>query len=394
MLLQGNIGQTTALSGLNVTASNTNLGGNVTTNNGEITINGGLGLSQNARLSSGGGNIAFGGAIDSINGSFDLNLAVGSGSVTFGAPVGATRQLGNLAIANAGQVTANSTINAQNLEVNSTGNINFLGDVTASNSGNGGAIALLIPAGTVNVKNLTTSGNIGGNITVVAQNSITAGQINSSATVGNGGNVSLDPIGDIQVGFINTQGGISGTGGDVSISSTGGFFRATDSFPTLLSPTGFASISTAGGTGGGNITIRHAGGDGGPPIQPFVVGDTTINGTAATITTGQSTIQSQSFPGSDNVVDTPQLSRRGDSLFIDPTCSDRISPAKVEVESPKAFGSRTQVPVCPTVLKADFRILIAAFQSLSITNPHSQAWVLTDRDFFTIAPQLEHFCDV
>jgi len=68
--------------------------------------------------------------------------------------------------------------------------------------------------------------------------------------------------------------------------------------------------------------------------------------------------------------------------------------AKVEVESPKAFESKTQVPLCPTVLNANFRILTAAFQSLSITSPHSQAWVLTDKDFLTIAPQLEHSPDV
>jgi hypothetical protein len=68
--------------------------------------------------------------------------------------------------------------------------------------------------------------------------------------------------------------------------------------------------------------------------------------------------------------------------------------AKVEVESPKAFESLTQVSVCPTVLNANFRILTAAFQSLSVTSPHLQAWVLTDRDFLTIAPQLEHSPDV
>ena len=93
-------------------------------------------------------------------------------------------------------------------------------------------------------------------------------------------------------------------------------------------------------------------------------------------------------------IDTPQPYWRGDSSFIDSTCSDKIALTWVEVESPAALGSKIQVPVCPTVLKANFRILIAAFESLSKTNPHPQTWVLIDRDFLTIAPQLEQFWEV
>ena len=55
VLLQGNIGKTTPLAGLNVTALNTNLGGNVTTNQGNININGGIGLTKDAILITGGG---------------------------------------------------------------------------------------------------------------------------------------------------------------------------------------------------------------------------------------------------------------------------------------------------------------------------------------------------
>jgi hypothetical protein len=97
------------------------------------------------------------------------------------------------------------------------------GDITVKNiTANGGEI-LFTSGNNFRSGNLNTSGNSGGNITVKAITSITAGQINSSATVGNAGNVFLDPIGDIQVEFINAQGGTGGTGGEV-ISSTGGFF--------------------------------------------------------------------------------------------------------------------------------------------------------------------------
>jgi hypothetical protein len=88
VLVQGNIGGTAPVSvlnvtatqaqfkngniasnsGLNIAAASTKLGGNVTTNQGNININGILGLTKDAILSTAGGNIAFGGAIDSIDG--------------------------------------------------------------------------------------------------------------------------------------------------------------------------------------------------------------------------------------------------------------------------------------------------------------------------------------
>ena len=177
--------------------------------------------------------------------------------------VGATRELANVAIANAGTVIANSTINAQQLTALNTEKINLSGDVTAGKvditakgditvkniTANGGEI-IFTSGNNFTAGNLNTSGNTGGNITVKAITSITAGQINSYGIVGNGGNVFLDPIGDIQVEWINAQGGTGGIGGEV-IAMTGNFFRATGTFSTPLSPTGFASISTAGGAGGG-----------------------------------------------------------------------------------------------------------------------------------------------
>ena len=300
-------------SGLNIAAASTKLGGNVTTNQGNININGVLGLTKDAILSTAGGNIVFGGAIDSIDAAVSLNLDAGIGSITFSAPVGATRELANLAIASAGNVTGNSTINAQQLTAINTEKVNLSGDVTSGKvditakgditvkniTANGGEIRFT-SGNNFSAGNLNTSGNSGGNITVKAITSITTGQINSSGQVGNGGNVFLDPIGDIQVEWINAQGGTGGIGGEVT-AITGNFFRATGTFSTPLSPTGFASISTAGGVGGGKITIFHAGGDGGTPIQPFVVGNAASNGTAGAITTGQSSITSQSFPRSSSV---------------------------------------------------------------------------------------------
>ena len=153
---------------------------------------------------------------------------------------------------------------------------------------------VLTSQGTVITGNLSSagySGDPGGDITIKARTSITTGTIDasrardSSASIStspsNGGNVSLDPINDIQVTWINTQGYFGGKGGNVTI-STDRFFRATGSFVDQNGTV--ASISTAGGEGG-RITIRHGGASNN---TPFIVGDASTNGTAAALTTGAS----------------------------------------------------------------------------------------------------------
>jgi CHAT domain-containing protein len=142
----------------------------------------------------------------------------------------------------------------------------------------------------VAIADLNSSGLTGGDIVVQAELEITTGAINTSGSSGDGGHVTLDPIGDIQVGSINAQGGDNGTGGEVDITA-GKYFRATDTFTDQNGID--ASISTAGGNGGGDITIRH----GGDALTPFKVGDAEINGTAGVLTSGDiSIIPPRSFP--------------------------------------------------------------------------------------------------
>jgi hypothetical protein len=65
---------------------------------------------------------------------------------------------------------------------------------------------------------LTSSGAInGGEIQVEASTEITAEQINSSGALNQAGNVTLKSIGDIQVPWINAQGGA--LGGTVNITT-------------------------------------------------------------------------------------------------------------------------------------------------------------------------------
>ncbi|MGH2415728.1 MAG: hypothetical protein ACRDEA_18960, partial [Microcystaceae cyanobacterium] len=185
----------------------------------------------------------------------------------------------------ANQLTATDTIKAANLNFNavdgvSTGNLDV-----GSDSGSGGSISVTSSQGKVSTGDLDSSGVSGGNISIKAQQSITTGAINSSAGSNNGGKVVLNANGDIQVAAIDAQGGSSGTGGTVDI-ATANSFRATNTFTDRNHI--LASISTAGGQGGGNITIQH----GGNGVIPFTVNDVTSNGTVGAITSGDFTIAS------------------------------------------------------------------------------------------------------
>ncbi|HBL58395.1 MAG TPA: hypothetical protein DDZ80_07715, partial [Cyanobacteria bacterium UBA8803] len=182
-----------------------------------------------------------------------------------------------------------SSGNGGDIALIATGDITT-GAIAASAGSQGGTITLTSSDGAVTTGDLNSSGASGGDLTINAATAITTGVINTSGLIGDGGNVTLDPIGDIQVNSINAQGGSSGRGGEVDI-TTQSFFRATGTFRDRNDQE--SSISTAGGNGGGDITIRH----GGNGQTPFIVGDATTNGTSGAITSGEATITpTQSFP--------------------------------------------------------------------------------------------------
>jgi filamentous hemagglutinin family protein len=196
-----------------------------------------------------------------------------------------------------GDITLDSatTLDATGIALNTTvagapsGDIRLLargdlrtGDVqTRSTTSAGGDIQLTSETGTITTENLRSAGvTAGGDITVQARTAIDTGAIDTSASLGDGGDVLLDPLNDITVAWINAQGGSLGAGGDIDI-TTGRYFRATGSFVDRNRLA--ASLSTAGGLDGGDITLRHNGGLLGTPFQ---IGDATLNGTAGVITTG------------------------------------------------------------------------------------------------------------
>ncbi|HEY9891139.1 MAG TPA: CHAT domain-containing protein, partial [Candidatus Sericytochromatia bacterium] len=264
----------------------------VTTTGGNIQVDSPLSLTSNTFLNTevGAGDIIFN---NTINGTQDLNLAADTGNIIF-STVGDSIPIGNLTIESANNLTATNPIFATSItHTNGTGAINLEnltttgGDVKLTTINNvitgnintaGGEIRLTSQEGAINSGDLVSKASNGGKIEIQANISITAGLIDSSGVSGNGGSVTLDPINDIQVKYINAQGGNSGRGGDVDI-TTDRFFRATDTFDRNGTST---SISTAGGNGGGNITIRH----GGNGIIPFEVGSSAINGTKGEITSG------------------------------------------------------------------------------------------------------------
>ena len=225
----------------------------------------------------------------------NITLTSRTGSITIESPRGtgflatfSRQRSGNITLTAAGDITTGVDFPAWNPfanlalpEFEPEPNPIFALDTRGFRGGQSGVIRLTSQNGSINTSAGTLySGSIrvdGGDITLIARNSITTGILNSSSTVGKGGNVTLDPIGDIQVSLINAQGGT--TGGTVDI-TTNRFFRATDTFTATDGIP--SSISTIGGNGGGSITIRH----GGRGIIPFNVSDATTNGTAGAITSG------------------------------------------------------------------------------------------------------------
>ena len=257
-----------------VSGGNLNLNalGNITATQGVLTVNNDANLTAVA--------INLDGA--NIGGNFQVNAVE---NISFNNPI----NVGETLAFTGNTITINNTINSgENVAITSTENLNTA-DINTNSPNQGGDINLTSTQGIITTGNLDTSGSSGGEIFIDAELAISTLGINSSGTSGDGGNVTLDPIGDIEVSSINAQGGAEGSGGDVNI-VTQSFFRATETFTDQNGV--IASISTAGGTSGGAIAINH----GGNGDTPFVIGDTAFNGTVGEITSGEAALnQGESF---------------------------------------------------------------------------------------------------
>ncbi|MCT7981309.1 CHAT domain-containing protein [Laspinema olomoucense] len=299
---------------------------------GDIILNSDLRLIDNTAIASQNGDIQFNGLVDTLTSPINLSLSAG-GEIALNQAVGSQIPLAQLQVTEAASVTATAPINANSVgisadqiqldgDITTTGGdvtvtannqltvanittsggaiavINNTGDTNAGNlnssnpNGTGGAVAIEAPNAATLAGDLISTGQTGGTIRIIARDRISVGNIDSSGSIGSGGNVFIDPENDTEVGYINAQGGNSGSGGDIFI-QTGQFFRAMNSFRDRNGQT--ASISSAGGQGGGSISLTHGGGD----LEiPLVIGDNGSNGTAGVITTGSETLTlGESFLG-------------------------------------------------------------------------------------------------
>ncbi|MEQ9236779.1 CHAT domain-containing protein [Coleofasciculus sp. E2-BRE-01] len=304
------VGNITATEG-NVELSSTNniTVETITTSGGTINLTSEAGTITSGNLNSGGGSV-------DATASNDLNT---ENITTSGGTINLTSEAGNV---------TSGDLDSGGSNVNVTANSNL---TTENITTSGGTINLTSQAEAINTGDLNSSAAIGGDITVNANIRIQTGAINSSGTEGDGGNVTLDPLEDITVNSINAQGGSNGQGGDVDI-TTQQFFQATGSFTDQNGID--ASISTAGGNGGGDITIRH---DGGAQevIEPFVVGNGNTNGTAQAITSGEFTIAPvQSFPGSHTLGNIRIITTDPSTNPTDPTDPNNFNSPLIEFKKP------------------------------------------------------------
>ena len=186
-----------------------------------------------------------------------------------------------------GRVHAVATIgNGGNITFQAAGNITT-GQILVTGSLGGGSINLTSNNGAItttgDIDASSTNGN-GGNINFVASNSITTTNLNTSSALASGGNISLDPTGDIVLNSANTAGSIQG--GNFFASSTGGNIKVIGFVSSPFAACAGASICSASNSGGtgGQIFLSHGG------INPFIIGNSSVNGTAGIVTTGSSTL--------------------------------------------------------------------------------------------------------
>ncbi len=323
-------------------------GGDITgTGNASIALNangdimtGNISSPTEIQINSDRGNITAGNLSLTEGSQGQINLEASrdilTGELTSSRGVNLTSTLGNITTGNIDtKVAEGSNINRNPVSLRNR----------VSEDSNRGFVA------TGSINSTGTAG--GGNIEITASDRITTGRIDSSSTLGNGGTVRLNAGSDIEAVSINTQGGSVGSGGELRVSA-GQYFRVTG---TVLSSTDnrqqtdttqngvAASISTAGGMGGGAIAIQHGGGDclAGATCSnsPFTVGDPTTNGTAGAITDGEYTIlPTQILPSNFKIREFGEtLRQNSDSNQSESEVETPEEPSTSETEQPTESGT-------------------------------------------------------
>ncbi len=258
---------------LTVTANNLNQTGKITSTQTNLTANGNIILENNQNqidnyTLTAGKNVTL-----TTTNNINLNQIITNG--------------GEIKV-NGNNITSQNSLisNGGNIELTATENIKTQAIISSNSTGNNAKINLT--GENITTGNLESSGESGGNITIKAETTITTGAINSSGSNGNGGNVNLDTTGNLQVMSINADSVVNGQSGTIDI-KTDNFFRATGTF--INSNNQEASISSVGNQSGGSISIQH----GGEGKTPFIVGDSSINGTTGIIATEKTELENTSL---------------------------------------------------------------------------------------------------
>ncbi|MBD2177938.1 CHAT domain-containing protein [Pseudanabaena sp. FACHB-1998] len=266
-----------------------------------------------------------------INGGFALNLDANGNQISL-SQVGDITPLSSFAIAPSTTLTpyssfSESSFDKDNININVTGNISLgnvindrdssitlssqgainIGNIntapTTGNAGNvtitalqnlttgninasaiaalGGNVRLTSSNGSISTGDVNTSGSTGGEIFYNASTAINAGRLNASGR-DKAGNVTLDPSGDVVVSSIDASSLTQG--GNVTLVSTGGNLKITDTILSSITSSCIgSSICTVGGLGG-SISLQTGG------LNSFVVGDATVNGSRGILNAGLSTL--------------------------------------------------------------------------------------------------------
>ncbi|MEQ8958612.1 MAG: hypothetical protein RLP02_11905, partial [Coleofasciculus sp. C2-GNP5-27] len=197
---------------IQLTAENTiTTKGDIETNDNSITFDGAVNLADDIAVTiSGTGNISF---QDTVNGTQNLTLTTENGIIQFSDIVGNSTPLNSLT------VQGNITDNPQGIDITTVNNI-ITDNLTSPES-----IALTSTNGHIKTETITSPGGIS-----LTSNS---GQIETdildSSNLNDGGDITLNARGNIQVSQINAQSLGNGNGGDIDI-TTPSYFQATDSF--------------------------------------------------------------------------------------------------------------------------------------------------------------------
>ncbi|AFZ36174.1 filamentous hemagglutinin family outer membrane protein [Stanieria cyanosphaera PCC 7437] len=346
----GNGGQVTLNAGGNINLESIDSSSFDTGNGGEVKLNTGgniaVGSIDSSSVVGNGGKIA----LESTNGAINATTTVESEGQQ---------------IVVGGIVSGSESGNGGDISIKAPENIQTGYIISSSlGTGQGGAINLESTGGTIDTTVGTTeqsisTSDLSEDLSQDIVDKLFAG-ISSFSSLGNGGNVTLASQGNIKVKAINAEGGDNGNGGDVNVNLDNNqppLFQATGTFTARSGLD--ASISTAAGITGGDINLRH-GSDG--KNNPFRVGDPTApNGTAGVITTGDTTIDGESFfftenrsninlISVDNIVTPPIVNPPTEPPIVDPL----IDPKKIDennISGVKNPPSQLQAKVLPPTIQ-------------------------------------------